>query len=76
MVRGSIWQAQMFYMSLCSQLILATGVVYLLNALTGRDYLASIGFLAAQGFSAGPGRPFPPDWSGKSSDIPAWGSSG
>ena len=56
MVRGSIWQAQMFYMSLCSQLILATGVVYLLNALTGRDYLASIGFLAAQGFSAGPGQ--------------------
>ena len=53
MVRGSIWQAQMF---LCSQLILATGVVYLLNALTGRDYLASIGFLAAQGFSAGPGQ--------------------
>ena len=42
MVRGSIWQAQMFYMSLCSQLILATGVVYLL--------------LAAQGFSAGPGQ--------------------
>ena len=25
MVRGSIWQAQMFYMGLCSQLILATG---------------------------------------------------
>ena len=37
MVRGSIWQAQMFYMGLCSQLILATGIVYLLNALTGRD---------------------------------------
>lgn len=56
MVRGSIWQAQMFYMGLCSQLILATGIVYLLNALTGRDYLESIGFLAAQGFAAGPGQ--------------------
>ena len=55
MVRGSIWQAQMFHMGLCSQLILATGIVYLLNALTGRDYLESIGFLAAQGFAAGPG---------------------
>ena len=32
MVRGSIWQSQMFYMGLCSQLILATGIVYLLNA--------------------------------------------
>ncbi|MFR4118947.1 MAG: hypothetical protein ACLT2T_08940 [Bilophila wadsworthia] len=47
MVRGSVWQAQMFHMGLCSQLILATGIVYLLNALTGRDYLESIGFLAA-----------------------------
>ena len=56
MVRGSIWQAQMFHMGLCSQLILATGIVYLLNALTGRDYLESIGFLAAQGFAAGPGQ--------------------
>lgn len=56
MVRGSIWQAQMFYMSLCAQLILATGLVYLLNAATGHDYLASIGFLAAQGFAAGPGQ--------------------
>ena len=56
MVRGSIWQAQMFHMSLCSQLILATGIVYLLNALTGQHYLESIGFLAAQGFAAGPGQ--------------------
>ena len=47
MVRGSIWQAQMFHMGLCSQLILATGIVYLLNALTGRDYLESIGFIVA-----------------------------
>lgn len=56
MVRGSIWQAQMFHMGLCSQLILATGIVYLLNALTGQHYLESIGFLAAQGFAAGPGQ--------------------
>lgn len=56
MVRGSIWQAQMFHISLCAQLILATVVVYALNALTGHDYLASIGFLAAQGFTAGPGQ--------------------
>ena len=81
MVRGSIWQAQMFHMGLCSQLILATGIVYLLNALTGQEVsLVSEGAGTTtsrrRGSRRGRGRPFPPDWSGKSSDIPAWGSSG
>lgn len=77
MVRGSIWQAQMFHMGLCSQLILATGIVYLLNALTGRDYLEYPSASSRRrGSRRGRGRPFPPGWSGKSSDIPAWGSSG
>lgn len=56
MVRGSIWQAQMFYICLCAQLLLATAIVYLLLAVTGKDWLASMGFLAAQGFAAGPGQ--------------------
>lgn len=56
MIRGSVWQAQMFHMSLCSQLILATGLMYVLNLILGKDFLECIGFLAAQGFAAGPGQ--------------------
>lgn len=38
----------------CSQLILTTGIVYLLNVLTGQHYLESIGSPAAQRLAAGP----------------------
>lgn len=56
MLKGSVWQAQIFYMSLCAQLILATGLIYLINWATGSRFLESIGFLAAQGFTADPGQ--------------------
>lgn len=55
-VRGSIWQGQMFYMCLCSQLFIATAIVYLLNFALDENFLECIGFLAAQGFTAGPGQ--------------------
>ena len=56
MVRGAIWQGQMWHMSLASQLLIATLIIYALRFITGDDYLPSVGFLAAQGFTAGPGQ--------------------
>lgn len=56
MVRGSLWQAGIFYLSLSGQIIIATAIIYLLNLTTGSNYLESIGFLAALGFTSGPGQ--------------------
>ncbi len=55
LVKGSIWQGFMFYMSMCSQVLVATAVIYLINFIFQKDFLASMGFLGAQGFTAGPG---------------------
>lgn len=53
LVKGSIWQGFMFYMSMCSQVLVATAVIYLINFIFQKDFLASMGFLGAQGFTAG-----------------------
>ena len=55
LVKGSIWQGFMFYMSMCSQVLVATAVIYLINFIFQKDFLACMGFLGAQGFTAGPG---------------------
>lgn len=55
MVRGSIWQAQMFHMGLCSQLILATGIVYLLQRTDRAGYLESMRLPRGAGVRGGAG---------------------
>lgn len=55
LVKGSIWQGFMFYMSMCSQVLVATAVIFLINFIFNEDFLACMGFLGAQGFTAGPG---------------------
>lgn len=47
LVKGSVWQGFMFYMSMCSQVLVATAVIFLINFLLNEDYLACMGFLGA-----------------------------
>lgn len=55
LAKGSVWQGFMFYMSMCSQILVATLIIYLINIIFNKDYLPCLGFLGAQGFTAGPG---------------------
>lgn len=56
-MKGTLWMFFMFYLSLGTQLLLATGVLYLINVtLFNGELLSSAGFLCAQGFTQGPGQ--------------------
>ncbi len=56
-VRGTLWMFFMFYLSLTAQLLLATGLIYILNiTFFNGELLSSVGFLCAQGFTQGPGQ--------------------
>lgn len=55
MLRGSMWQGLIFYVSFCAQILIATFALYIINFVTGHNYFEAIGFLAGQGFTSGPG---------------------
>ncbi len=56
-VKGTLWMFFMFYISLSMQILLAAGLIYLLNiTFFDGELLSSVGFLCAQGFTQGPGQ--------------------